>query len=147
MADRKTGRPLKFESAEVLSNKIDKYFKYADQNKKPYSIAALAVYLDCSRDTIYEYETNPNKQEGFSDIIKKARDKCIAQLEEKLLDGKQNPTGAIFIAKNYGYTDKQEIESHNINENIDIPPEQRPAIIKGYIDKMSEEQRKKFGIE
>jgi hypothetical protein len=118
MADKnKGGRPLKFECVSDLENKINEYFKMADKKGKPYSIAALAVFLDCSRETIYEYERNPEKQEGFSDTIKKARDKCIAQLEEKLLDGKQNVTGAIFIAKNYGYTDKQEVDMKSDNTN------------------------------
>ena len=43
---------------------------------------------------------------------------------EKGLSGSINPTFGIFCLKNYGYTDKQEIESTNTNvntnKNIDL---------------------------
>ena len=79
----------------------------------------MAYFLDCSRDTIYEYENNPSNRhnkKGFSDIIKKARDLCIANLEEAMYT--QSKIGQIFIAKNYGYRDQQEIVSVNLNKDV-----------------------------
>lgn len=119
------GRPLKFKSAKDLQQKIDDYFAYAEANGKPYSIAAMAVYLDCSRECLYHYA---NEKEEYSDLVKRAISKCMAQLEERLLDGKQNVTGGIFIAKNYGYTDKQEIDQ-NIGNKDDKPFEIKITVV------------------
>lgn len=106
------GQPRLFKSAADLQERVDNYFAYAEENKKPYSIAKLALYMGCDRQTIYNYE----KDQEYFDIIKKAREKCIANLEERLLEF--GNAGQIFIAKNYGYTDRQEITSNNKNENI-----------------------------
>ena len=130
------GRPLKFESKEELENKINEYFSHCDKVKKPYTIAGMAIYIGCSRDTIYEYEKNKDRIEEYSDTIKKARDKILAYLEEKLMmEGKP---GQIFIAKNYGYTDKQEIESSNTNLNTDLTslsPDERQKRINELLSK------------
>lgn len=112
MADR--GRPLSFKTPKELEEKVKEYFLYADSNEKPYSIAKLALFLDCDRQTVYNYQ----EKDEFFDIIKKARERCIAALEERLLE--EGKPGQIFIAKNYGYTDKQEIVSENRNINQDI---------------------------
>lgn len=105
------GRPLKFKDAKELEKKVSEYFVWADVNNKPYTIARLALFLDVDRQTIYNYA----EHQEFFDIIKRARDKIIASLEETLyIEGKP---GQIFIAKNYGYTDKQEVESKNVNYN------------------------------
>lgn len=94
-----------------LQTEIDKYFKWADDNNKPYSMAMLAVRLGVSRQTLYNYEEKDN----FAPVIRKARDKIIAYIEEKLLE--HGTAGQIFLAKNYGYSDRQEILSNNINTN------------------------------
>jgi hypothetical protein len=108
------GKPLKFATRESLQKRIDEYFEYANANNKPYSIAKLAVYLECDRQTIYNYD----KKEEYFDIIKEARRKCIAMLEEKMLE--HGTPGQIFVAKNYGYTDRQEIVSENTNINKNV---------------------------
>lgn len=94
-----------------LQTEIDKYFKWADDNNKPYSMAMLAVRLGVSRQTLYNYEEKDN----FAPVIRKARDKIIAYIEEKLLE--HGTAGQIFLAKNYGYSDRQEILANNINTN------------------------------
>ena len=94
-----------------LQDEIDKYFKWADDNNKPYSMAMLAYRLGVSRQTLYNYEEKDN----FAPVIRKARDKIIAYIEEKLLE--HGTAGQIFLAKNYGYSDKQEILANNINTN------------------------------
>ena len=98
------GRPLKFKTEEKLQEAINGYFEYCEEKKKPETIAGLAYHLDIDRHTIYNYE----KRDDFFHTIKKARDRILAGLEEALFtDGK---SGQIFLAKNYGYSDKQEIE-------------------------------------
>jgi len=104
------GQPLKF-TKEELEKKVNNYFANCDKRKKPYTFAGLAYSLKIDRQTLYNY-----KEEGhiFFDIIKDARDKIKAYLEERLME--EGKPGQIFIAKNYGYTDKQEI-TNNINTN------------------------------
>jgi hypothetical protein len=85
----------------------------------PYSVAGLAVALDCSRDTLLLYESGyyDDLVEGddeynplaasFSDTIKKAKDKILAQKEVRFLNGEVNPIAGIFDLKvNHGYQDK-----------------------------------------
>lgn len=133
------GRPLLFDDPEKLQSAIDEYFascwsqkldmygnpvfekgidKKPDYDKpvfvqtKPYTVASLAVYLDCSPDTLENYENNKDGRykKSFSDLIKKAKEKIFAYKNEFLYSGK-NPTGAIFDLKaNYGWKDKQEID-------------------------------------
>ena len=98
------GRPLKFKTDEELQEAINNYFEYCKQYKKPETIAGLAYHLGVERKTIYNYE---NRDE-FLLTIKKARDRILAGLEEALF--KEGKSGQIFLAKNYGYSDKQEIE-------------------------------------
>lgn len=106
-AKNKGGRPLKFESVEQLQSLIDKYFKWADENNKPYTVSGLACALDTDRQTLVNYE----QREMFFDTIKKAKQKIESQFEERALKGEYNPTMSIFLMKNnFGYVDKTEQE-------------------------------------
>lgn len=106
------GRPLIFETNEELKEAVDKYFDYCSENKKPETIAGLAYYLDVDRTTIYNYES----RDEFFHTIKRARDRILAGLEEALfMEGK---SGQIFLAKNYGYSDKQELEHSGVVINL-----------------------------
>jgi hypothetical protein len=103
---RPIGRPAKFTDAEELDIKIQAFFKSCDDNAYPYTIHGLCVALDCTRDTICEYEKKPE----FSDTIKKAKEKIRWFVEKELFLGK-NPSGMIFWLKNNaGWKDKQELE-------------------------------------
>lgn len=129
------GRPVKF-TPEELENKIKEYFEYCDQNKKPYTIAGIAYFIGTDRQTIYNYEKSNDEQ--LFGIIKRARDKILSYLEERLYE--EGKPGQIFIAKNYGYTDKQEIvsENHNVNENLDtLSKEERENRIKELYSKLT----------
>ncbi len=98
------GRPLKFESVEEFDKQVDVYFAEADFP----TITGLAVHLNTSRETLSDYK----RKEGFSDSIKRALDKCEAAVELRALTGKANPVMSIFTLKNnYGWKDKQEVES------------------------------------
>ena len=61
------GRPKKYTEAEIMQQKIDKYFADCVRNKEPYTITGLCIALDLCRDTLSEYM----KKEEFSDTIKK----------------------------------------------------------------------------
>jgi hypothetical protein len=129
------GRPLLFKDKEALQKAIDDYFLECENHKKevifkvgydPVSIsdplvptiAGLAYALKVDRQTIYNY----SHRDDFFDTVKAARDYIVSRIENKLVNSETQVTGTIFLAKNYGYNDRQEIETinHNINENIDI---------------------------
>jgi len=121
------GRPLKWETPEKLDKLIDDYFKSISYEspllvngkevtnrlgeliieviyvKRP-TITGLSLYLDTSRKVLMEYENRDN----FSNTIKKAKTMIERFYEEGLMS--QHSTGAIFALKNFGWTDKQEIE-------------------------------------
>jgi len=100
MAD--TGRPLKFETPEELQATILSFF--AEENGR-ITISGLAYYLGFeSRQSFYDYEKRPE----FSYTIKRAR-LFIENEYEKLLIS-NNTTGAIFALKNFGWTDKSELD-------------------------------------
>jgi hypothetical protein len=118
----KLGRPPKFFTPEQMKKEIDKYFKECQDNtsqvvtkeglivdiKDPKipCYAGLAYALDMDRHQLWNY----SNKDDFYLTIKKARDLITQMLEDSLINSKNNPVGKIFISKNYGYTDKQEIE-------------------------------------
>lgn len=108
--NNKVGRPLKFKSVEELEKKIDAYFK--DKNNIPYTVTDLAVWLDCDRRTLTNYE----EKDEFFPTIKKAKTKIEASIEKGALMGVYNPTFSIFNMKNnFGWQDKHEVDTTNSN--------------------------------
>lgn len=126
------GRPPKYDNPEELAKKIDEYFEqcepeyathennegqtivFTDKNGRPIinnlnapSLSKLALYLGyASRQSIYDNE----KKDEFSYIIKRARSKVEDWIYQHSLDGSIPPAVGIFILKQFGYSDKQEIE-------------------------------------
>lgn len=98
---------LKYKSEKELKKGIEEYFEECDKNKKPYTMSGLAYSLDIDRTTLINY----GERDSFSTLIKKAKAKIQAQLEENALTGKGNATFTIFNLKNnYGWQDKAEVE-------------------------------------
>lgn len=111
-----SGRPPIYDDPEILKNKCEQYFIECLENEEKITITGLALYLGfCSRGTIYEYE----KKKEFSDVIKRAM-MVVENSYEKLTE--KNPTGAIFILKNMGWSDKQEHDHTSKGEAINISP-------------------------
>lgn len=107
------GQPPKWESVEKLQKLIDDYYAECESKGKPMTFAGLGVYLDVSRQTIYNYSYN----DKFFDTIERARDKILAYYEEQLIV--RGNSGTIFLAKNYGYTDRQEVAIDSMKETVD----------------------------
>lgn len=113
-------RPAAWDDPKALQDEITKYFqegltiKTVLIGKAPNqqaikievpTITGLSYYLGFeSRQSFYDYE----KKEEFTYTIKRAR-LFIEQHYEELLQTANIP-GAIFALKNFGWTDKQEIE-------------------------------------
>lgn len=96
-------RPLKFESVEVLQEKIDQYFK--ETSKDEWTLTWLAVFLDTSRETLQNYQD----REEFFDSIKKAKDMVEMWYEIDLK--KKGNTWTIFALKNFWWADKTEVDN------------------------------------
>ena len=102
----KVGRPPKYNNTEELQEQISAFFL---SDEKPVTISGLAYFLGFeSRQSFYDYE----KDSEFSYTIKRARLFIENEYEKLLQSG--NVTGAIFALKNFGWTDKQEID-HTTN--------------------------------
>lgn len=105
------GQPPKWKTVEELQELIDKYFKETPEEE--YAITGLALALDTNRQTLINYE----KKDEFFDAIKKAKSKVELAYEKRLI--KQGRSGDIFALKNFGWSDKQEIDQ-NIKGSISL---------------------------
>ena len=110
-------------TADDIEQKVEDYFNYCNENNKPFTMSGLALFLDCSRMTLYQYENELIKFNNISeedkkriiDTVKRAKRMVEAYQEEQLFIGK-SPVGTIFSLKNnFNWKDTQEI---NNNTNI-----------------------------
>lgn len=103
---RVVGRPRIFSSQEDLINCINDYFKNTQLSE--WRITGLALHLRIARSTLYEWIAEKRE---FSDIIKEA---CMA-IEDKYANNceKRGNAGDIFILKNMGWTDRQDINMNH----------------------------------
>ena len=117
------GRPRKYKTVKQVQKIIDEYFKKCDEENRPYTVTGLALALGMGRQNLIDYcgRTDENG-EPFMDTIKNAKHRIESRIEEGLLSGKFNATGAIFNLKNnYGWKDKQEVEqSGGLDNTITI---------------------------
>ena len=132
------GRPLKYKTAEEMQSGIDEYFelcqpKYATDAEgnvlkdnrgnpiielNPPTLSGLSLHLGfADRQSMYDYQ---NRNDEFSCTIKRARTRCEQWVETNGLAGNTPPAMAIFALKNYGWSDKQEIEHSGKQEIIYI---------------------------
>ena len=131
------GKPRKYKTKEELEAKIDEYFNQCEpeyakdeeceiivtkqgpiiKNLNAPSLTGLALYLGyASRQSIYD---NENIEE-YSYTIKRSKMKVEEWLYQHSVDGTMPPAVGIFLLKNFGWTDKQEIEhSGGVTVNVD----------------------------
>lgn len=110
----------KFKTAADLQHKIEEYFNYCDESAKPKTVLGMCNYMDISRETLCNMEGYGN---DYLDAIKKAKGIIEQYAADMLFDRNSNTTGIIFNLKNnFGWKDKQEIESYNenVNHNNDL---------------------------
>ena len=93
------GRPKAFSSMEQLEKDLDEYIDLCRRTDTTPTVASVALWLDCNRDTIYAHANNPNSI--FSDVFKNAINTCHLSLENGAVDGKVNSVVYIFMGKNY----------------------------------------------
>lgn len=97
------GRPRGI-TLQELKDKIVIYKQYLQDNDKPPTFAGLAYFTGLDRKTIFNYR----KDEELFPTIKEFISFILLNWEERGLD--KSNVNLIFLMKNYGYTDKQEIE-------------------------------------
>lgn len=97
------GRPLKFKSVKEMQKLIDEYFSHTIPAHQ--TITGLAIALDTDRHTLINYE---NKDEFFH-TLKSARTKIEHAYELSLRANGR--AGDIFGLKNFGWSDKSEVEN------------------------------------
>ena len=97
------GRPPIWTDPLAFNQRVDEYFNDKDIL---HTWSGLALYLGfVSRDSLWDYSKKPE----FSDSVKKALSK-IESIYEQRMNKSNNPSGAIFALKNFGWKDRQEIK-------------------------------------
>lgn len=116
------GRPLKFETVEILQEQIDRYFN--DTPKDEWTITGLAMALDTSRKVLCEYE---DERPEYSNAVKRAKIKVENGYEIDLK--KHGRSGTIFALKNFDWKDKTEQDITSNGESLN------PVLVKIIDDK------------
>ena len=122
------GRPPKFETPELMQEVIEQYFTECSSRDKPPTVAGLAYSLNLSRQGLLEYQA----KDGFSDTIKRAKQRVEISLEERL--DSASPTGAIFNLKNnFGWKDQKDVSADiNITKKAeDLTDDELAALAAG----------------
>jgi hypothetical protein len=96
------GRPRKWTSNKLLAEAIDEYF--ASNPIETWTITGLALSIGSTRHTLIDYE---NRRE-FAHTVKTAKQMIEHSYELSLR--KYGRAGDIFALKNFGWSDKQEVE-------------------------------------
>jgi hypothetical protein len=99
----KIGRPLKWESPDIMQIEIDKYFEETPQSR--WTITGLAMALDTDRHTLINY----SEREEFFHTIRRAKIKIENAYEMDLRE--RGHIGNIFALKNFGWKDKTEVDA------------------------------------
>ena len=116
MAKRAVGRPRKIQDVAVLQERIAAYFAQGETDPlfRPI-ITGLVIFCGyVDRNSFYEME----KRIEFRDTIKKARTLIEACYERRLHSN--NPVGAIFALKNFGWRDTPEVVNPGAGQKIII---------------------------
>jgi hypothetical protein len=124
MAKGEKGRPRAFETAEAFEGKFKEYIEYCVDKKRFANIAGFCAYCHITRETLYK------QKEYYSDSYNKVMD----MLEDEVLQD-NTYRAQLYLKNKFGYKDKQEIESHNINENIEYSDEERQKRIAELMEK------------
>jgi hypothetical protein len=112
------GRPRIIPSPEEFDRRVDLYIDSCAKEGQPILLTGMILALGLySKDGFYGYAEYPE----FADSVKRAR--MLVEMEyEKRLNLATSATGPIFALKNFGWTDKQEIE-HSGDPNNPIKTE------------------------
>lgn len=96
------GRPYSYSPAEIKEMMIE-YFRNCANNGQPFMITGLCMHIGISREWFYRTEKTSNSV--FVDTIKKGKYmiEFYWEMQGHLME---NPSWAIFVLKNMGWSDK-----------------------------------------
>lgn len=103
MAFKIMGRPRMFNSVEEFEERVQSYFEENEGGKISWTGLCLAVGAS-SRQSLERYKRGEHGQ-GFVDSVKKA----LLVIENYYEENEDGAKG-IFIMKNFGWHDKQEVD-------------------------------------
>jgi len=130
MCRYKIRKPRKWKDAKEFEKIVNEYFESCYQmrtdengnqyevNITPLTVRGLAHYLGVHHDTLCEWQIN---RDDIADTIKEAKDICHQFMEDELLNKNRPTIGVLFSLKNnWGWVDKQEVETKNTNINTTL---------------------------
>ena len=107
------GRPFLWEKPEDIENIIHKYFEETPDDE--ITLTGLCLALNTNKQTIANYQEKPE----FKHLLEMSKLRIENAYEKSLR--KNGRSGDIFALKNFGWTDRQEVEmSGNINKPITV---------------------------
>jgi hypothetical protein len=118
------GAPRICETPEIMQERIDRYFEECAKpnSQEKISITGLCLWLGfCDRHSFYDYEKKP----AFTHTVRRARLR-IEKFYETRGESAKSSTFHIFALKNFGWTDKQEIE-HSGTMGVIRLPQKKPV--------------------
>jgi hypothetical protein len=96
------GRPVLWESSSEIENIIDEYFETTPPEE--ITLSGLCIALQTNKQTIANYQ----EKSEFKQLLEMAKLKIENAYEKSLR--KYGRSGDIFALKNFGWSDKQEVE-------------------------------------
>lgn len=102
------GRPRAIDSPETFDMLVDSYIDMCKQANEPILLTGMILSLGLtSKEGFYQYQEYPE----FTDSVKRAR--LLVEMEyEKRLNGGNNAAAPIFALKNFGWSDKLQIDTN-----------------------------------
>jgi len=97
-------RPRIFDKPEQIQKLIDEYFQ--ETASEDITITGLCLHIGIHKDTFYEY----GKRKAFAETIRMARMRVENAYEISLRHNGR--AGDIFALKNFGWRDKQEVDTN-----------------------------------
>jgi len=125
---------LNFKNGKELLDRAFSYFRSCDEDKKPYVLSELAIYIGTDRETLVTFPEN----DPLFDSVRLIVAKCEAYLEQFLLTNK-NTDGAKFILKNgFGWKDKGEGDGDTtVRHILEIEPATYARLLRRHAEKLN----------
>ena len=116
---RPKGQPRSFANEQIFIDKFKEYIAYCIEKKRFPNIAGFCAFADITKETFYK------QQEYYSDSYNKAR-----HLLEDEVWQYNDYRSQLYVKNVFGYTDKQVVESTNINLNSEMSVEEANEYLK-----------------
>ena len=97
-------RPPKFKTPEEFDYMVELYVATCAEKNEPLTIPGLTLFLGfVDKSSLYHYQ----KREAFTASVKRARTLVEESTVQRSMGS--NAAGAIFMLKNMGYSDRQNV--------------------------------------